>query len=92
MKPYSDQIYGPTTLTFTIGVTGTNTYFDQKISVHKLRPGYHTTIYVTPKILEVSSDFRNLDLKQRRCKLPHETDGLELFKESYFFFKQTHIL
>ena len=81
MKPYSDQIYGPTTLTFTIGVTGTNTYFDQKISVHKLRPGYHTTIYVTPKILEVSSDFSNLDLKQRRCKLPHETDGLELFKE-----------
>ena len=81
MKPYSDQVYGPTTLSYTIGITGTNTYFNQKISVHKLRPGFHTTIYVTPEILQASADFSGLDLKQRRCKLPHETDGLQLFKQ-----------
>ena len=81
MKPYSNQIYGPSTLSYTIGVTGKNAFFDQKVSVHKLWPGYHTTIYVIPKILESSSDFNSLDLMQRRCKLPHETKGLRLFQQ-----------
>ena len=86
MKPYSDQMYGPTALAYTIGVTGKNTFFDQKISVHKLWPGYHTTIYVTPKLLETSSEFRDLKLKDRKCKLPDETYGFRLFQEYIFWF------
>jgi hypothetical protein len=81
MKPYSDQTYGPTTLAYTVGVTAKNRVFDQKISVHRLRPGYHTTIYVTPKLLEVSSDFKSLSLRNRKCKLPHETTEFTLFQE-----------
>ena len=81
MKPYTHQIYGPTAVPYTIGVTSKNNLIDQKISVHKLRPGYHTTIHVVPKILETSSDFDNLELEKRECKLPHETTGFRLFNE-----------
>ena len=80
MKPYSNQPFGPTVLPYTIGVTGKNTFMDQKISVHKLRPGYHTTIYIVPKILETSDSFNNLGLDKRKCKLPHETTGFRLFQ------------
>ena len=44
-------------------------------------PGYHTTILVIPKILETSSNFDSLALETRKCKLPHETAGFQLFKE-----------
>ena len=81
MKPYTNQPYGPTTLAYRIGVTKQNTHFDQKISTHKLRPGYHTTIQVIPKILETSSDFDSLDLETRKCKLSHETTGFQFFKQ-----------
>ena len=81
MKPYTNQRYGPTSLPYTIGVTAQNTAFDQKISVHKLRPGYHTAIYIVPKILESSSDFDNMNRDKRKCKMPHETSGFRLFQQ-----------
>ena len=81
MKPYSDQLYGPTALPYTIGVTRKNNLIDQKISIIKLWPGYHTTIHVVPKILETTPAFDNLKLNQRECKLPHETTGFQLFNE-----------
>ena len=81
MKPYSDQHYGPTALPYTVGVTRKNNLIDQKISVHKLWPGYQTTIHVVPKILETTSAFNNLKLDKRECKLPHETTGFRLFNE-----------
>ena len=80
MKPYSNQRFGPTVLPYTIGVTGNNLFMDQKISVHKLRPGYHTTVYIVPQILETTHDFDNLGLDTRQCKLPHETTGFRLFQ------------
>ena len=81
MKPFSNQRYGPITVPYTIGVTGRNTFFDQKISLHKLRPGYQTTIHVVPKILESSSEFDSIELKKRKCKLPHESTGFKFFHE-----------
>ena len=81
MKPYSNQSFGPTYLPYTVGVSGRNDFIDQKTSFQKLRPGYHTTIHVIPKILETTLDFDNLELDQRECKLPHETTGFQLFKE-----------
>ena len=81
MKPYSDQHYGPDSLPYTVGVSRKNNLIDQKISVHKLWPGYHTTIYVVPKILETSPNFDNLDLDKRKCKLPHETTGFRFLQE-----------
>ena len=81
MRPFTNQRYGPKTLAYRIGVTKQNTFFDQKISTHKLRPGFHTTVQVIPKILETSLDFDSLDLETRKCKLSHETKGFRLFKE-----------
>ena len=81
MKPYTDQMFGPTALPYTIGVSSKSNLIDQKISVHKLRPGYHTTIHVVPKILETSSYFDNLDVEKRECKLPRETSQFRLFNE-----------
>ena len=81
MKPYSNQIYGPTYLPYTIGVSGKNNFVDQKTSVYKVWPGHHTTIHVLPKLLDTTSDYNNLDLNTRNCKLPHETDGFQLLQE-----------
>ena len=81
MKPYTNQPFGPSHLSYTIGISGKNDFIDQKTSLHRLRPGYHTTIHVIPKILETTSDFDNFDLNTRGCKLRHETAGFQLFKE-----------
>ena len=81
MKPYSNQPFGPKYIPFTVGVSGKDTYLDQKTSLHKLRPGFHTTIHVIPKILKTTSDFNNLHLNARNCKLPHETTAFQLLRE-----------
>ena len=81
MKPYSDQVYGPTTLGYTVGITDERNSFDQKISVNMLRPGHHTIIHVLPKLLEASSEFKNLPLRSRNCKLAYETSGFQFFQE-----------
>ena len=81
MKPFSHQLYGPAYIPYTIGVSGKNSFMEQKISVVKLRPGYHVSINIIPKILEASSAFNNLNLDSRRCRLPHETQGFNLFKK-----------
>ena len=80
MKPYSDQLYGPKALSYTIGVTGKNDFIDQKTMVYKLTPGYHTTFHVIPKILETTSAFDDLSLDLRKCKLSHETSGFNFFQ------------
>ena len=81
MKPFTNQLYGPTYSPYTIGITGKNTLMDQKTSMIKVRPGQHLTIHVIPKILETSPEFNNLKLDTRKCKLPHETSGFHLFQE-----------
>ena len=81
MKPYSNQLYGPTALPYTVGVTWKNNFIDQKTLMHRLRPGYHTTIHIIPKIIESTPAFDNLDLDIRKCKLPHETTGFLFFQK-----------
>ena len=80
MKPYTNQPFGPTYIPYTVGVSGKNTFIDQKTSLHKLRPGYHTTIHVIPKILETTSAFNHLELDTRGCKLPQETNGFDSYR------------
>ena len=81
MKPFSNQLYGPTYIAYTVGISGKKSFMDQKISVVKLRPGYHVSISIVPKILETSPAFNDLNLESRKCKLSHETVGFNLFKE-----------
>ena len=80
MKPYSNQLYGPTALPYTVGVTGQKNFIDQRMLVHKLTPGYHTTLHVIPKIIESTSSFDDLPLDIRQCKLSHETSGFRFFQ------------
>ena len=81
MKPFTNQLYGPTYIPYTVGISGQNTFMNQKTSVVKVRPGYHVSIYIVPKILETSSAFNNLNLDSRKCKHPYETKGFSLFKK-----------
>ena len=81
MKPYSNQLYGPAYIPYTVGISGKNTFMEQKISVYKLRPGYHISINIVPKLLEASSDFNDLNLDAGKWKLPYETEGFSFFKE-----------
>ena len=80
MKPYSNQLYGPTALPYTVGVTGQKNFIDQRMLVHKLTPGYHTTLHVIPKIIKTTSAFDDLHLDIRQCKLSHETSGFRFFQ------------
>ena len=81
MKPYSNQPFGPKYIPYTVGVSEKDRFFDQKTSLYKLRPGYHTTIHVIPKILKTTTYFNDLHLNARNCRLPHETSEFQLLKE-----------
>ena len=81
MKPYTNQHYGPSTLSYKIGVTEQLNAVDQKTNTYKLIPGYHTTAHVVPKIIETSHAFDSLSIDTRKCKLPSETKGFKLFQK-----------
>ena len=81
MKPYTNQHYGPSTLSYKIGVTEQLNAVDQKTNTYKLIPGYHTTVHVVPKIIETSHAFDSLSIDTRKCKLPSETKGFQLFQK-----------
>ena len=53
---------------------------DQKRGAIELRPGYHVSVRVTPKVIDASEDFVEFDVRTRNCKLPYETDGLKFFQ------------
>ena len=55
---------------------------DQKRGLIKLKPGFHVTIRVTPKVVDTSDDFVEFDVETRGCKLPYETDELK-FLQNY---------
>ena len=81
MKPYTNQRFGPSALAYTIGVTEQINAIDQKNNVYKLVPGFHTTVHVVPKVVETSSAFDSLSIDTRKCKLPSETTGFQLFQK-----------
>ena len=92
MKPYSlikrKQMkivtkYGKSDLEYyipyTLGVTNKESSFAQKKQI-LLRPGFHTSIKVVPKLTETSDDFNSLSQRDRKCKMGHEMDHFRLFK------------
>ena len=78
MKPYSTQPYSRKATQYTIGISGSRDLIDQKRKTIFIRPGIQTTIKVIPRIVETSMEYHGLQINERRCKLPHETDGLDL--------------
>ena len=53
---------------------------DQRRGIIELKPGYHVTIRVTPKVIDTSEDFERFDVHTRKCKLSYETDVLKFFQ------------
>ena len=53
---------------------------DQRRGLIELKPGYHVTIRVTPKVIDTSEDFVGFDAHARKCKLPYEADDLKFLQ------------
>ena len=51
---------------------------DQKRGLIEVRPGFKIVIRVVPKVIDTTAEFEKFDQSTRKCKLPHETNGLKL--------------
>ena len=81
LKPYTNQLYSPVALPYTLGVSSSKNIFDQKRNLIHLRPGNHISIKVLPRLIKTSTDFDWLDIDMRKCKLPYETEGFQFLTE-----------
>ena len=82
LKPSTTQLYGSKAIPYNIGISNPGNVVDQKRNTIRVRPGEETQINVIPRVVETSEDYNGLPLDQRRCKLSHETEGLN-FLTSY---------
>ena len=87
LNPNTNQLYQPIAIPYTIGVTRKNDYMDQTTTVFQVKPGHHTSIYVSPKVISSSSTFNSLSLKTRKCKLEDEIDGFSFITKVWTFKK-----
>ena len=78
MKPYVSLPFNSEHVHYTLGITTKINVIDQQRSTLQLLPGYHTTIKVTPQLMEATYQFKEMQVASRNCKLPHEVDGLKL--------------
>lgn len=46
----------------------------------KILPGHHTVIRVNVVRSRATQDVNSMDVEERKCRLPHENEGLELFE------------
>ena len=76
MKPYTSQLYSRTAIPYTIGISDQTNFLDQKRNMIKVHPGKETVIKVIPRLLETTAEYDALPIKERQCKLSHETNGL----------------
>ena len=80
MKSHISLPYSDDSLAYTLGVSTTLNVIDQKRNSIDLQPGLNTIISVTPQYVNTSDDFNKLPYWSRKCKMPHETYGLDLVK------------
>ena len=67
---------------YNVKISTKTNILDQKRGAIELKPGYHVSIRVTPKVIDASEDFVAFDVDTRNCKLPYETDELK-FLQNY---------
>ena len=67
---------------YNVKISTKRNILDQKRGLIKLKPGFHVTVRVTPKVVDTSDEFVEFDLETRGCKLPYETDELK-FLQNY---------
>ena len=82
MKPHVTlKSHGTTqNIPYNIKISTKNNFIDQKRELIEVKPGYHLTIRVIPKVVDASEEFKTFEYQTRNCKLAHETDGLKYFK------------
>ena len=81
MKPHITLQSAPTSnIPYTIKISRQKNLIDQKRDLVELKPGYKLVIRVVPKVVETSEDFEAYNVEKRKCKLPHETDGLKFIQ------------
>ena len=77
MRPFTTQLYSPTAVPYVIGIGDQKTFVDQKRNTILVRPGKQTMIKVIPRLVETTDSFGFLEVKERGCKLSHETSGFK---------------
>jgi hypothetical protein len=80
LKPYTTQLYNPVAIPYTIGISGPESFMDQKRNTIRIRPGKTTSVKVLPRLFETTEGFDGLEVDPRQCKHSHETNGLKLLK------------
>ena len=81
MKPFTTQLYSRKATKYVLGISNKKSLIDQQRNTIDITPGKHISIEVLPRLVKTTKDFNELDRNQRKCKLPHETDGLLFLKE-----------
>ena len=82
MKPYVTlKSHGTQHIPYNIKISTKNNMIDQKRELIEVKPGYHLTIRVIPKVVDASKAFETFEYQTRNCKLVHETNGLNYLKQ-----------
>jgi hypothetical protein len=81
MKPFTHQLYNPTATQYKIGISTKRDLIDQQRNAISIQPGHSVLVNVLPRLFRTTADFNDLELHQRKCKLPHETEGFQFLKE-----------
>ena len=74
MKPHVTlKSHGTTqNIPYNIKISTKNNFIDQKRELIEVKPGYHLTIRVIPKVVDASEAFETFEYQTRNCKLAHE--------------------
>ena len=81
MRPYTTQEYNPVATKYTIGISNKENLIDQQRNTIDIKPGNEVLVNVIPRLVKTTVDFNGLKRKQRKCKLPHESDGFSFLKQ-----------
>ena len=81
MKPFTHQLYNPTATNYKIGISTKRGLIDQHRNSISIQPGHSVLVNVLPRLFTTTADFNDLELHQRKCRLPHETEGFIFLKE-----------
>ena len=76
LKPQTLQVHNRKATKYKIGITGPFDVIDQQRNLIDVRPGEQAQIKVIPRLVKTTTDFDNLRLDQRKCKLSHEANGI----------------
>ena len=82
MKPYLNLDSTTKSNPYHIRISSQTSMIDQKRGLIELKPGYMVSVKVIPQVVEASKEFESFEVKDRKCKEPHETDG---FKLTHFY-------